>query len=47
VEVASRVGVRVGYLVGAATGLGAGASLVWILTRKVRGPSTGSGRRGQ
>jgi membrane protein len=37
VEVASRLGVRTGYLVGAATGLGAGASLVWMLSRKVRG----------
>lgn len=36
-EVASRVGVRTGYLVGAATGLGAGASLVWMLSRRVRG----------
>jgi membrane protein len=37
VEVATRVGVRTGYLVGAATGLGAGASLAWMLSRRVRG----------
>jgi hypothetical protein len=37
VQVASQVAVRTGYIVGAATGLGAGASLVWLLSRKARG----------
>jgi membrane protein len=37
VRVASRVGARTGYLVGVATGLGAGAAVVWSLSRKVRG----------
>jgi membrane protein len=37
VEGAAGVGARTGYLVGAATGLGAGASLVWMLSRRVRG----------
>jgi membrane protein len=37
VEVAAQVGVRTGYIVGAATGLGAGASLVWLLSRNARG----------